>query len=176
MIFDTAEKLGVIEHLIERYRWAKNQPRSDEHHTFEVLKAIALDLRAREPGTAEKVIVEMERRINAALAGSTALGLPSGALIAVGQETIARWATLRQGLEKLTDGLPRGAARHPTPRRVAVFSHAPASDLDEQERMELFETLERFRGWCRKWGHEGIVRELPADPEGHAERRASHGK
>lgn len=59
--------------------------------------------------------------------------------------------------------------------RQAVFSHAPFGDLDDEERIELFETITAFRKACRKSGHEAVVRALPADPEGHAQRRKAKG-
>lgn len=55
--------------------------------------------------------------------------------------------------------------------RIAVLSVAPSVDLDEGERMDQFELVMKFRSWCRKCSYVPDIRELPADPEGHAERR-----
>lgn len=57
------------------------------------------------------------------------------------------------------------------PAIVAVFSRARAADLTEAERCDMFDHETAFRSWCRKHGYVPEVRVLPADPEGHAERR-----
>lgn len=57
-------------------------------------------------------------------------------------------------------------------KRVAILSHAPYQDLDEGERMNLFELLTKFRAWCKKRGYQPDIRTLPSDKAGHEERRS----
>lgn len=92
------EKLAVIEHLIEDFRWARSDPAVPEHSTYHTLKAIAADHRARLYGTPSAVEVLLERRVRAA--GLT--GAPRhGALIGLAQDVLAHWPSVKQGLELL---------------------------------------------------------------------------
>src|SRR5258708_7672517 len=80
MTFTTAEKLAVVEHLIEDFRWARKDPAVPEHHTHAVLCAIAVDLRARLPDSAGEDLAALERRLDAVTASKTALGYANGAM------------------------------------------------------------------------------------------------
>lgn len=53
----------------------------------------------------------------------------------------------------------------------ATLYHAPAIDLDEHERIAQADLLRRFVEWCGRMGRTPVLREMPADPDEHAERR-----
>ncbi len=84
--FTTAEKLAVIENIIE------NPSPGDD---VDVLKSIARDLRGRLDGTPSVALAEMDRVVVAALRSRAA----PGHMIALGQETLRRWPTVKQSLE-----------------------------------------------------------------------------
>lgn len=84
--FTTAEKLAVIEDIIE------NPLEGDE---VETLKAIARDLRARLDGAPTVALAELERCVVAARRSMS----PAGHLHALGQETVRFWPSIKQALE-----------------------------------------------------------------------------
>ena len=96
--YSTAEKLATIEDLIEAFR--RTSTTSADFDRLSVLKSIAADLRGRIGGTPHIAMVELERRITAAVKSKTTLGYENGHLVGVGQELISRWPTVKQSLEK----------------------------------------------------------------------------
>lgn len=100
MKFTLNEKLVTVETLIEDFRWARLHS-EQESRTYEVLKAIASDLRGRMDGAPSVAEVALERQINAAIAAKTpSVGYPHGTMIALGREVVCRWPTIKQALER----------------------------------------------------------------------------
>lgn len=102
MRFTLAEKLSTVETLIEEFRWARDMKHSEqETRIYEVLKAIASDLRGRMDGAPSVAEVALERQINAAIAAKTpSVGYPHGTMIALGREVVCRWPTIKAALGK----------------------------------------------------------------------------
>lgn len=70
--------------------------------TLDALKSIAADLRGRQPQNANVALIEIGRRINAALRSKDAGGRFDDATIAMlGHELIGRWPCVRQALQNL---------------------------------------------------------------------------
>lgn len=84
--YTTAEKLSVIENIIQH---------PSEGDEVEVLKAIAQDLRGRMNGAPSATLVGIERVVVAAARSRAS----PGHMIALAQETLRRWPTLKQSLE-----------------------------------------------------------------------------
>ena len=103
------EMLFEVERLIEDFRWARNQTDAIEHRTYLVLKALADDIRGRQPLTVGSTAHRLQERIDNAAQSKSALGYGTGHLIGIGQEVIGCWSTLRQALEKFEQGR-KGAA------------------------------------------------------------------
>lgn len=98
--FTLAEKIAVLDNLIEEFRWARSKPEIPEHVTYSTLKAISADMRARlgsAPSVAEH---EIGRRITAVRQAKTINGNLTGAIMALGQEVHARWPLVQQALNR----------------------------------------------------------------------------
>lgn len=97
----TADKLEVVEKLIEDFRWGgRPDPESEEYRSYEVLKAIAADLRGRMETAPTIAEVELERRITRFRDSKTPLGYATGPTQALATEVVARWPVIRQALER----------------------------------------------------------------------------
>jgi hypothetical protein len=101
--FTVEEKLAVVDAMIERRRLRCSRDARDEH-TYAVLKAIALDLRARLPGRPSTAEDEIGRRVEAVAASQTALGYSNGALVGLAEQVVGHWPAVKQGLELLREG------------------------------------------------------------------------
>lgn len=96
-----AEKLAIVEALIEAHRWARSDPAVPEHRTWEALKAIAADLRADEPRVASKALETLDYRIDRARQQKARLGYYEiGHLQGIAEELIGRWPVVRKALER----------------------------------------------------------------------------
>lgn len=89
------EKISKIGRLIADER------RTSGGHKNEVLSAIYADLTARSEHAPSVAIVELDRRVaivkHSKIPGE---GYGSGQMISLAQEVIARWAVVRQALER----------------------------------------------------------------------------
>lgn len=86
------EQLAVVDRmLINEYR---SGTRSD------ALRAIAADLRARLDGVPSAAATALQQRINVVKASKTALGYSDGTMVALAQELIGRWPTVKLALER----------------------------------------------------------------------------
>ena len=95
-----AEQIDAVTRLLDDLRWARNEPGCIEYRTFEALKTIAKDLRARQPQVPGATLLALRRRLADAAASKTAFGFEHSALMGIGQETIGRWPVIRQALER----------------------------------------------------------------------------
>jgi hypothetical protein len=97
-LFTTIEKLGLIEALIQDFRYGAQNPSSENR--LAVLKSIASDLRGRLEGAPSVALVDLEARVVAAVRSKTASGYSSHTLRGAGEGLMARWPTIKQALEK----------------------------------------------------------------------------
>lgn len=107
------QQLAAVERLIEDFRWARADDMVPEHATYNALKVIAKDLRARLPGAPGSALAEIGRRLEIAELGkSPEHGFVRGHLIGVAHAVIGRWPEVRQALENFqhqTDSWTTGA-------------------------------------------------------------------
>ncbi len=96
--FTLAEKIFVIDGLIEGVRWARMRPELGEHITYATLKAIAADLRARHGESPNVTEVEIGRRIEAVRQAKCVNGNLDAAISSLGREVYSRWAVVRHAL------------------------------------------------------------------------------
>ena len=100
--FTVEEKLAAVEHLIEIMRWARSHPDSAEHQTREMLKAIAVDLRAQLAGAGPTAMLSLETRINLARREKARIGYYEiRTLQGIGEEVIGRWPVISRALAAL---------------------------------------------------------------------------
>jgi hypothetical protein len=100
--YTAEEKIEELERAIGALRRGKMPGAA----AVEVLKEIAKDLRARQPGAAGAALLALQRRIADAAAtrtGVNGVGFDPNALLGIGQEIIGRWATVRQALERFEE-------------------------------------------------------------------------
>lgn len=105
-LFTTAEKLGVVDAMIDDLR--RDAAGDDDFERLAVLRSVAADLRARLAGAPCVALTELERRMAAVARSKTALGHDNGALVGLGQEIIARWPCVKQALERFGDSVAGG--------------------------------------------------------------------
>lgn len=97
-LFTTQEQLLEVEHMIEALRSFENS--DEDRHRIRILGSIASDLRGRLGRAPNVALIELERRIAAAVRSKTRLGYANGTMVGIGEELIGRWSTVRQALEK----------------------------------------------------------------------------
>lgn len=97
-----SEKIAVVDHLIEDFRWARSRPDVPEHGTYNTLKALADDLRGRFHTAPSVALIEIERRMTAVKNRPVGSGADRvNAQIGVAEELTCRWPTVRQALENM---------------------------------------------------------------------------
>lgn len=96
MIITTQQKLVTVERLIEDFRWARPEEQELENETYNVLKALAKDLRGRLDRTPSTTEHEIERRIVTV----QKYGSRTDHLNALAHEVMKRWPTVKQALER----------------------------------------------------------------------------
>ena len=79
-----AEQIDAVTRLLDDLRWARNEPGCIEYRTFEALKTIAKDLRARQPQVPGATLLALQRRLADAAASKTAFGFEHSALMGIG--------------------------------------------------------------------------------------------
>lgn len=103
--FTTEEKLAGVEHLIEIMRWARSNPGTPEHHSRELLKAIARDLRAQLHGAPLRTMNSLEYRVETARRQKARIGYCEiSVLQSIGEDVLADWPVLRRALEAMESG------------------------------------------------------------------------
>jgi len=96
------DQIDAIDHLINDFRWARNETYCIEHDIYLALKEIAKDLRARLPAAPSDALLALQRRIAdaAATKGPAMQGFDRSALAGIGEEVIGKWPVIRQALER----------------------------------------------------------------------------
>lgn len=94
------EKIAVVDRLIDEFRWSRPMPETEEYRTYATLKEIAEDLRGRLAGTPGIVEHELETRIASARASKTGMGYPQTVMVALAENLIGRWPTVKQALAR----------------------------------------------------------------------------
>lgn len=97
--FTDDEKLSVIERILDDLRTQSGWfPMPGDR---EVLKAVCMDYRNRQPETANKAIEVIEFQINSAMRSQAQLGyLDVGHAQAVAERALKYWPTIRRALEQ----------------------------------------------------------------------------
>lgn len=96
----SAEKLALIEDMIERFRWARSAPSAPEHGVWLKLKAIASDMRAV-LGDANPVRLALEHQINAAARHKARIGfITIGQHQAIAEALMAHWSVVDIALRR----------------------------------------------------------------------------
>lgn len=100
-----AQKLAVVEGLIEDFRWARPEDAKvdypEDHETYHALKEIASDIRAAAEHASCPVLRDLSVAIGGAHASKTKFGYATGSLVAIGQYVIGRWPVIRRALERV---------------------------------------------------------------------------
>jgi hypothetical protein len=98
-----AQKLAEIERMIEDLRWVRRTPGTPEGLSYRVLKAVALDLRARsQPST--QVFEALDFQVRSALKAKARLGyIEMGNHQAVSEALLAHWSTVSAALERFEE-------------------------------------------------------------------------
>lgn len=98
--FPIEDMLTAIDIEIAEARSARRDPGSAAHRHYEVLKAIAGDLRGRQALPRSNALGEMERAIFQAIRSKSSSGYDDGKMNAIAQVVINKWHTIRQALER----------------------------------------------------------------------------
>jgi hypothetical protein len=100
--YTDAEKLEVIELLIEERRAARNSAfESRFREQWMILKAIAADIRGRQPSSVSRARDLLREAIDGAERSKLRdLGYENGKLRQIAELTIGLWPTLQQALEQ----------------------------------------------------------------------------
>jgi HAMP domain-containing protein len=93
------EKLAVLVSEIEAWRRANRSPGSDAQHRYEVLKAIAADVRARIELPRSNALGELERAITRMIE-SKEQHYDQTRMLHVANVLINKWHTVSQALEQ----------------------------------------------------------------------------
>lgn len=102
-----AQKLAVVEGLIEDFRWARPEDAKidfpEDHETYHALKEIAVDIRASAARAGCPVLRDLSVAVGGAHASKTKLGYATGSLVAIGQYVIGKWPVIRRALERVDE-------------------------------------------------------------------------
>lgn len=105
-LFTTAEKLGVVEAMIEDMR--RQASGDDDFERLAVLRSVASDLRARFAGAPSAALAELERRMAAVARAKNEHRHDGTAVLGLGQELVSRWAVVKQALERFGESVDGG--------------------------------------------------------------------
>jgi hypothetical protein len=99
VIITDTKKLATIETWIELARSAaRADANGPEAQSLAVLRSLASDIRARMYAPKSRVLVDIERRVEAVSASKTEEGYNVGRMVALAAEVMANWPTIRQAL------------------------------------------------------------------------------
>lgn len=104
MTITTLQKLEEVEGLIEDFRWARDTA-EPEARTYEVLKAVARDLRALVENPPDEVVVQFDDMVAAAKATKTPHGsMAHRPLLRLAERLIVSWPAVREVMTKRENG------------------------------------------------------------------------
>lgn len=100
---DNAQKLAIVEGLIEDFRWASRGAEKtkypEELKTYNVLREIAADIRAASEKAHHPLYHGLRDLVEKGRATKTAAGYTAGALVTIAQYVLGHWPVLRRVLE-----------------------------------------------------------------------------
>lgn len=99
-IFSIDDKIAALDVEIKEARRGRREPGSALHRQYEVLKAIAADLRARQQLPRNNVLGSLERELEQMRRSRTALGYDQGRVMELANIVVSRWPVISQALEQ----------------------------------------------------------------------------
>lgn len=99
-IFSIDDKIAALDVEIKEARQGRREPGSALHRQYEVLKAIAADLRARQQLPRNNVLGSLERELEQMRRSRTALGYDQGRVMELANIVVSRWPVISQALEQ----------------------------------------------------------------------------
>lgn len=100
------EVLEEVDRLVDAHRHARPEPNSQDGHTYRVLKAIAVDIRARQTDSISKAERVLSGAVGVAERGKTEDGYDMGHLRLLAEAVMGRWPTIRQALRLYQETFP----------------------------------------------------------------------
>jgi predicted esterase len=99
-LFSIEDKIAVIEAEIAEARQFRREPGSPMQRHYQILKAIAADLRARAEHPRSNALGALERELTRLRSSKTALGYDQGRIIELATLVVSKWPTISQALER----------------------------------------------------------------------------
>lgn len=90
--------LEEVDRLIDLHRHARPEPNSQDGHTYRVLKAIAVDIRARQTDAISKAEHILTGAVGVAERGRGPDGYEMGHMRMLAEAVMGRWPTIQQAL------------------------------------------------------------------------------
>lgn len=94
------EQIRIVERVAQNLRVGGRAGNVIAAENYEGLKAVLVDLQARDAVARSDSLVEIERALDAVLRSKTALGYEEGKMFNLAVTVIRRWPTIRQALER----------------------------------------------------------------------------
>lgn len=103
-IFSLDAKVEALNLEIEEARKGRREPGSALHRHYQVLQAIAADLRARQPLPRNDALADLEAALRLMKSARTNAGhYDQARMIAVAEVVVGRWPVISQALEKFKE-------------------------------------------------------------------------
>lgn len=99
-MFSLDDKLAALDIEIKEARQGRRDPGSALHHQYEVLKAIADDVRVRQQLPRSNLLGSLEREVSRLRGSKTAAGFDLGRMTELANLIVSRWPTISQALEQ----------------------------------------------------------------------------
>lgn len=94
------EKIRLVERVAQNLRVGGRAGNMIAAENYEGLKAVLVDLQARDKIARSDTMTEIERALDGVLRSKTALGYDERRLVHLAGEVMRRWPTIRQALEQ----------------------------------------------------------------------------
>lgn len=100
-LFTIDEKIEAVEAEIERARQFRKEQGTEMRRHYDVLKAVARDLKARQVYPRSNTLGSLQRQVANAVKGKVQNGgYREGHLVEIGHTVMGRWPTISQALEQ----------------------------------------------------------------------------
>lgn len=93
------EKIRLVERVAQNLRIGGRAGNVVAQENYEGLKAVLVDLQARQAIARSDTMVEIERALDKVLRSKTALGYDEGRMFDLARTVMRRWPTIRPALE-----------------------------------------------------------------------------